>query len=264
MGLELDSVLSDKDENEEERVAVKGKGRDGPPSPTLGERFSDAMNQANDQGTDIAASLAMRDLEGEGTVSADDLRSVLLANGRLFSSFSESEIEAILAMFDANGDGTVTLNEWFAAAGQTYDEDKAAVDTFVRLLGDLSQAKVRGCEERKTGEALLYHTNPSQLEDSVRSFSPGRASPTSEPAIKVSDFEAMVSQLDDKHNVPLKLVTKVALIVGGESDGMVSISEIFKLFKHKFDSSKFEPKKVRSGEGRKMRVGARSKRRTPF
>jgi hypothetical protein len=40
--------------------------------------------------------------------------------------------------------------------------------------------------------------------------------------LSVADFETMVSQLDQRHNVPLKLATKV----GGME---LSVAEIFKL-----------------------------------
>lgn len=38
--------------------------------------------------TNLATSLALCDLEGEGTVSTDDLRSTLRSNGEFFSQFS--------------------------------------------------------------------------------------------------------------------------------------------------------------------------------
>lgn len=129
MGRELD------EEEDEEEMEVAELAEDGgekreveetghPPaiSPTLGERFKAAMAKANKQ-VDLTSILAKCDYQGEGKVSVEDLRSTMLNSG-MFTSFSDGELQQILGMFDANDDGTVSLNEWYAAAGQTYDEAK--------------------------------------------------------------------------------------------------------------------------------------------
>ena len=240
LGLELDSVESDEEKDEKvevnedvEEVAntedvievdvdVEGDGDEeqgvrppNSPSPTLGERFSEAMRLANEtQNTNLAASLALCDLEGDGTVSTDDLRSTLRSYGEFFSQFSSSEIHAIVNMFDANGDGTVALSEWFAAAGQVFDEEKAGIDTIVRLLGQREQ---------------------DVLDNSVKNFIDSES--TSEMTLSVADFETMISALDQRHNVPLKLATKV----GGMD---MSVAEIFKLLGGEFDVAKLMPEQL--------------------
>ena len=222
MGRELDE---DEEEEADEEVAEFAQEGDrkfmddqqqpNSISPTLGERFKAAMAKANNSQTDLTSILAKCDYEGDGKVSIDDLRATMLNSG-MFTSFSDEELQSILGMFDANDDGTVSLSEWYAAAGQTYDEAKASTSVFQRLLSVELE--------------LLNDVIRPLLSDNPDSGTFSKA-----------EFESILSSLDTLNNVPLKLVHTIASNLSTDSfdNDAINIADIYKLFKHEFGPSAF-------------------------
>jgi len=106
----------------------------------------------------LEAAFKVFDTDGSGTLTADELKAVLLrpANGNP-SSFTSDSIDEMLAMFDSNGDGVLSIEEFVAAMSSNSAEGRPTAGDFIIVIKTEADT---GCRKGRVG--LVLEDDPTE------------------------------------------------------------------------------------------------------